>query len=75
MAFTCFECIEKELLTSSVARRQARINAVDGKPVGEMPDWPGVQVFLPRAANGEQVWGLSVGSCESCREERPCVNC
>lgn len=65
MAFTCFECVEKD----------PRLVAVIDKPVGEMPDWPGVQVFLPRAANGDQVWGLSVGRCETCELERPCVNC
>lgn len=44
-----------------------RIEIPPWRKVGEHEAWPGERVWLPD-------YGISVGPCEDCRRERPCVN-
>lgn len=65
------------LVAAGMTREQAktRVDELATLPVeipsywkiGDHEAWPGEQVWLPD-------WGVSVGPCEDCRNDRPCRN-
>lgn len=61
MAFACFECHEKT---------DCKVHSPPSYPVGEHEAWPGVKVYLPAPFTY-----VSVGRCEDCKKNRPCVDC
>jgi hypothetical protein len=62
MAFQCYECHHKQ--------GRCKYHETSGLyAIGDHVAWPGIKVWLP------SIGTVSVGPCEDCKAERPCVNC